>query len=241
MVGIGGKSGIGKSRLLAEWRRSLRGMPMTCLTGRCRFHGRTASYLPVCDILRHICKINEADRAPTIVAKVRWQLAALELDPDVHAPYLLRLLGLSVGAEALAGHSPEALDTQTITLLCQMSLRGSQRQPLLLVVEDMHWIDPLSEAVCAALASHLPHAPLLLLITYRPGYHPAWLTPSSFTQLSLLPLLPRDSLALIRALCQTTPLSTAVEQEILVQADGHPLLLEELTRATMTQVSYRPT
>ena len=193
VVGIVGEPGIGKSRFVYEFHRSLQGRRLTYLTGRCFASGSTTPYLPILDILQHNCGITDADDAAAMTTKVGQSLQEVGLSPADWAPYLLHLLGVQGAGDGLATLSPQALKARTFETLLQMSLRGSQRRPLILEVEDAHWIDATSEEFCAALVERLAGVPLLLLVTYRPGYRPSWIDKSYAAQLALLGLRPRDS------------------------------------------------
>ena len=198
-VGIVGEAGVGKSRLLYEFRQRLAGQRVTLLEGRCLSYGSVMPYLPLLDLLRSHCGITEADSPEHITEKVRIGLQDVALEPEEYAPYLLHLLGVPAGTEPLALLTPEAVKARTFATLRQMSLNSSQRQPLILVVEDLHWIDKTSEEYLAALVESLAGAPLLVLGTYRVGYHLPWLDKSYTTQLTLRRLSPQDSLTVVHA------------------------------------------
>jgi predicted ATPase len=238
VVGLVGEAGVGKSRLLFEFRRRLRDRRVTYLEGRCLSYGSAIPYLPLIDILRHNAGITESDSPEAMAAKVRLSLQEVGLDPEEGAPYLLQLLGVQEGTEPLARLSPEAIKTRTFAILRQMSLRGSQRQPLILAVEDLHWIDQTSEACFASLVESLAGAPLLLLCTYRPGYRPPWLEKSYATQIALRRLTSLDSLAVVHAVLQRV-LPDPLAQVILDKAEGNPFFLEELTRAMVEHGDLR--
>jgi class 3 adenylate cyclase len=238
VVGLVGEAGVGKSRLLFEFRQRLRDRRVTYLEGRCLSYGSAIPYLPLMDILRNNAGITEADGPEAIVAKVRMSLQEVSLDPEDGASYLLQLLGVKEGTEPLARLSPEAIKTRTFAILRQMPLLSSQRQPLILAVEDLHWIDQTSEACFASLVESLAGAPLLLLCTYRPGYRPPWLEKSYATQIALRRLTPPDSLAVVHAVLQRA-LPDPLAQGILDKAEGNPFFLEELTRAVVEHGDLR--
>ena len=179
--------GIGKSRLLYEFRQSLEGKRLTYLTGRCLSYGSTTPYLPVLEVLRHHCGITETDRPEDITAKIHRSLQEVDMAPEEWAPVLLHLLGSRRRPDAFAALSPEARKARTLTAVTQMCLNGS-RQPLILEIEDLHWIDASSDECLTALVERMAGAALLVLVTYRPGYRPAWIDKSYVTQVSLQPL-----------------------------------------------------
>ena len=232
-VGIVGEAGLGKSRLLYEFRQRLAGRRVTVLEGRCLSYGSAVPYLPLLDLLRSHCDITEVDSPEGITEKMRIGLQDVALEQEEYAPYLLHLLGVPAGTEPLALLTPEAVKARTFATLRQMHLNSSQRQPLILIVEDLHWIDETSEEYLAALVESLAGAPLLVLGTYRVGYHLPWLDKSYTTQLTLRRLSPQDSLTVVHATGQGTVLPEALVHELLDKAEGNPFFLEELTRAVL--------
>jgi len=157
------------------------------------------------------------------------------MDPAIAAPYLLHLLGSTSESECLAGLSPKEYQASTLAVLVQWSLQSSRRCPLVIEIEDLHWIDATSATWLAALAERLAGAPILLLATFRPGYHPAWLGKSYATQVALARLTLRDSAQVVQALLPTPQMSTALLHEIVTKADGNPFFLEELARSVAEQ------
>ena len=231
VVGVVGEPGVGKSRLLREFRHRLGGRGVTWLEGHCAPYGEAVPYLPVLQIIRQNCGIAEADPPSAIVTKVRASLRELGIDADAGAPHVLQLLGVREGTQALAGQSPEAIKARTFALLREMALRGSRRHPLIILVEDLHWIDALSEEYAASLVERAAGAPLLLVFTYRPGHRPRWADGSHGTQLALPLLSPDESRGVVRDVLGGRTLDAPATERILSQAEGNPLFLEELTRA----------
>jgi predicted ATPase len=178
VVGIVGEPGVGKSRLLHEFRQSLIPGRVTYLEGRCLSYGHTTPYLPIIDIIRSNFGLVEADSTKVMVEKVRLGLAALAMDPKTWAPVLLHLLGCQEVADYVATLSPEAVKERTIEGLRQMAVLASRRRPIVFVIEDLQWIDRNSEDTLLSLAETLSACPILLLATYRPGYRPPWLNRS---------------------------------------------------------------
>jgi predicted ATPase len=240
VVGIVGEPGIGKSRLVYEFRCSVMGRDLAYLEGRCLSHGSTTIYLPVLDLLRHQCDLTDADNPASITAKVQLRLWEMGMEPEVWAPYLLWLLGVQAESERLATLSPPVLKERILETLLQMWHRGSQQRPLVIVVEDLHWIDATSEACLAALTQRLASAPILLLLTYRPGYRPPWMDKSYATQLAIHRLSPRESLQVMHSILQTEPIPGPLEQELLAKAEGNPFFLEELAWSIKEHSDHSP-
>ena len=233
VVGILGEPGVGKSRLLYEFRQSLAGRQVTYLEGRCLSYGSNVPYLPVMDQFRNNCGITDIDVFEVIVEKVRVALQDVGMDAEEGTPYLLRLLGLKEGTERLDVLTAEAIKGRTFQTLQGISLRGSRRRPLIFVVEDLHWIDKTSEEYFTSLIENLAGAPILLLTTYRPGYRPPWLEKSYATQLALHPLSLMDSRNVMHSVVQGQRLPDTLARILLERAEGNPFFLEELTRAVV--------
>ncbi|MGH7348457.1 MAG: sigma 54-interacting transcriptional regulator, partial [Candidatus Rokuibacteriota bacterium] len=228
LVSIVGDAGIGKSRLLFEFSQSVGHERITYIEGRCLSYGSTIPYLPVLDLIRAICRITEADDAEGAGEKVRQTLARAGMDPGKLTPYLLDLLGYKGGTEGLDLVPPDTIKVRISEALRQITLGVSRHQPLLMVIEDLHWIDRASEELVASMMDGLPGASVLVVVTHRPGYEPPWTNRSFATQLSLPPLSSEDSLAVTRSVRPGVSLPPAVAEVILNRAEGNPFFLEEL-------------
>jgi transcriptional regulator with AAA-type ATPase domain/tetratricopeptide (TPR) repeat protein len=239
IVGIVGEAGIGKSRLLYEFRQALRGEAITYVEGHCLSYGSTIPYLPALEIVRHACRITDADAPETVTRKLRVTLDHLGLDPGESLSYLLQFLGIKDVADAAIATTPEAIQARTVQILRQMCVSASRQRPLILAVEDAHWIDPASEAL-ASIMDSLEAVPLLLVLTYRPGYRPPWLEKSHMTQIALQPLSPEDSLTVLGGILPSPRLSDPIARLILSKADGNPFFLEELGRTVREQGALSP-
>lgn len=240
VVGIVGEPGMGKTRLVREFRRGLSEDRPTIIEGRCLSYGAAIPWAPVVDIVRADCRIADADGPGEAAAKVRRSLARLGIgDPDA-AHAVLHMLGLMEGTDALAHLSPEAIRARTMATLLQMSLAGSRRRTLVLVVEDLHWIDRVSEEFLATLVDDMQGAAIMLLCTYRPGYAAPWIQRSYATQISLPRLGPSDALAVVGGVLETGAAATHFE-ELVARADGNPFFLEELARSWRDDDATAPT
>ena len=235
VVAIVGEPGMGKSRLLDEFRQQAWTRQVTYLQGECRSYGRAIPYLPMLDLLRATWGIMETDSPEMIATKVRVGLQMVHLAPDTWAPSLLPLLGVEEQATEAANLSREALRLRCFEALHQLYLHSSQQRPHILAIENLHWIDATSEAYIAALVERLAGAPMLLLVTFRPGYQPAWLDKSYVTQVALQPLARHDSRRVVRAVLRHAPLAEPLEQQLLAKAEGNPFFLEELAHTLLEQ------
>jgi DNA-binding winged helix-turn-helix (wHTH) protein/class 3 adenylate cyclase len=240
VVGIVGEAGMGKSRLLAEFRQQMQKTQVTYVEGRCVSYGSIVPYLPIRHILWHTCGLNETDNAQTLRTKVIRRLQEVGIDHDEDVLSVFQLLAGSGGPAVAGDVQLEILKDRTFAILRQLRLESCRQRPTIMVVEDLHWIDATSEAYLASLVARLATVPLLLITTYRPGYRPPWLATSYVTQLSLAPLTPSASLQVLRAMLQKTRLPTALTQQIIAQAAGNPFFLEELTRTALDQQDGTP-
>jgi class 3 adenylate cyclase/tetratricopeptide (TPR) repeat protein len=228
-VSLVGEPGLGKSRLVLELRRDLGGEPVTFLEGRCVSFGATTPYGPLADIVRANAGI-AADEAPDSTAgKVRLALAEVGMDAEALGAFVLHAIGAAAD-EGLDRLSPEAVRDGVFRTLLAMCLEGARRRPLVLAVEDLHWIDPTSEAFLGALATELEDARILLLGTHRPGYRPPWAELGWSSAITLQPLGRADSRRVVRAIIGPAAAETSVEDVILRRGEGNPFFLEELSR-----------
>jgi DNA-binding NtrC family response regulator/tetratricopeptide (TPR) repeat protein len=239
VVGIVGEPGVGKTRLLYEFRQQVGvaveaappGDRVRYLEGNCLAYGSALPYLPVLDLLRAECQIGDTDSAEAITEKVRLTLETVGMDPEEGTPYLLLLLGVQTGRDPLAMLRPDTIKARTFATLRELYLHSSQRHPLVLAIENLHWIDQTTEAFFASLVEGMAGARLLVLATYRPGYRSPWIEKSYVTQLVLPPLSAQDSRRLLRSLLPTEDIPESLVQQILAKAQGNPFFLEELVQA----------
>jgi class 3 adenylate cyclase/tetratricopeptide (TPR) repeat protein len=227
-LGIVGEPGIGKSRLLAEFRRELADGRVTWVEGRCVSYGTAIPYWLVLDLLRSHCGIIETDTPEAITRKVRSALEEVGMDPDEDSPVLLHLLGIKDAGSVPALSNPEAVKAKTFEVFRQLWINGSRRRPLVLVLEDLHWINKTSEELLGFVAQNIPGARILMLATYRPGYRPPWIDKSYAGQAPLQPLSRDDSLQMVRSVLSVERLVDLLTEEIVTKADGNPFFLEQL-------------
>jgi len=235
VVGVVGEPGAGKSRLLYEFRQALADKKVSYLEGRCLSYGGSIPYVPILDIIKQSFAITQDDAVDAITAKVAAGIEEVGLDVNEWAPLLLLFLGVREGAERVAVLTPETIKARTFEMLRQLSLSGSRRRTLVFGVEDLHWVDKISEEYLASLVESLSGAPILLLSTYRPGYRPPWMEKSFATQVSLRPLSSADSLRVVRSALQGRTVSEQFAEAIVEKAGGNPLFLEELARVVGEQ------
>jgi predicted ATPase len=116
-----------------------------------------------------------------------------------------------------------------------MCLNGSRQQPLIVEVEDLHWLDASSDEWLTALVEQMMGVPILVLVTYRPGYRPGWIDKSYATQVALQPLTPQESLQVVQAVLPTAVPTAPLVPRLLATGEGNPFFLEELAQTVVEQ------
>jgi tetratricopeptide (TPR) repeat protein len=231
LVSLIGEAGIGKSRLLFEFRQRLAGQPVTYLEGHCFSYGSAIPYLPILEVLRAICGLVEYDTPEVVTGKIHVALRGVGIDPSRGAPFLLHLLGIKGAAGSLTTLSPETIKVRTFETLHTLFLAGSRPEALVMAIEDLHWIDQASEEYLGSLADRVVGGRIVLAATYRPGYRPPWINKSSATQIAIQPLAPKESLTVVRVAFGSEEVADPLARLILAKAEGNPFFLEELARA----------
>ena len=186
VVGLAGDPGLGKSRLVLEFRR-LAEPHADVLEGRCLSYGAGIAYLPLFELVRNVCGIAANDAPDLAGTKVERKIKALELDASL-AHYLRHAFGLPTGDPAVAALPPQVIRAHTFDALRHLLVAEAGLRPLVVLVEDLHWVDQTSEDFLAEFTGELPSVPIMLLVTYRPGYSPPWTGKSFASQLALRPL-----------------------------------------------------
>jgi class 3 adenylate cyclase/tetratricopeptide (TPR) repeat protein len=229
VVGVVAEAGVGKSRILFEFRRSL-GEDVLYLEGRCISYGQTIPLLPVVELLKRGFRIVEGDRDDVIRDKVTRGLQGLDVDGR-SIPFLLSLLGVETDDPAIRGMAAEARRRFTFEALRTVTIASSKRQPIVFAVEDLHWIDPASQDFLRYLAEHSTRAAVQMLVTHRPGYVPPWADRSYYSQIALTPLSEAESERVVESVLGVQSLPPAVKILICQKAEGNPFYLEEITRS----------
>ena len=200
VVAIVGEAGVGKSRLVYEVVHSHRTQGWRVLESASVSYGKATPYFPVLDLLKRYTHVEDHDDTRTIRAKVTGQVLTLDATLQDTVPALLTLLDALPDDSPFLHLDPPQRRQRTLEALKRVLLRESQVQPLLLVFEDLHWIDAETQALLDSLVESLPTARLLLLVNYRPEYQHGWGSKTYYTQLRLDPLPPASAEAVLNAL-----------------------------------------
>jgi class 3 adenylate cyclase/tetratricopeptide (TPR) repeat protein len=229
VVAVMGEAGVGKSRLFYELTHSHRVQGWLVLESGSVSYGKATNYLPVVDLLQAYFKIQSRDHHREIREKVTGKLLTLDETLKPTLPALLSLLDVPIDDAQWQGFDPPQRRARTLDAVKRLLLRESQVQPVLLVFEDLHWIDVETQALLDGLIESLPSSKMLLLVNYRPGYQHAWTSKTCYSQLRLDTLPPESTTELLGALLGTDPGLEPLKQLLLRR--GNPFFLEETVRA----------
>jgi class 3 adenylate cyclase len=230
VVALVGEAGVGKSRLVYELVHAHHTQGWRVLESVSVSYGKATPYYPVIDLLRRYCHVADGDEARTVRAKVTGQVLTLDETLQEAISALLSLLDTLPEDSPFLTLDPSQRRQCTLEALTRVLLRESQVQPLLLVFEDLHWIDTETQALLDRLVDSLPTARLLLLVNYRPEYHHGWSSKTSYTQLRLAPLSPVSADALLQALLGDEPSLVPLTRLLIARTEGNPFFLEESVR-----------
>jgi tetratricopeptide (TPR) repeat protein len=225
------EAGVGKSRLLYEFRKAVASEHVTFLEGRCLSYSRGVAYHPVIDFLKANFDIHEGDGDFEIREKVKMGLKMLGADEASTLPYLLELLAVKDSGINKIPMSPEERKNRIMEAFKQIALKGSEIRPLILAYEDLHWIDKSSEDVLKYFLESIPGARVLLIFTYRPEFVHTWGAKSYHSQVMLNRLSNRESLMMVSHLLGTEDVERYLEEFILEKTEGVPFFLEELIKS----------
>jgi class 3 adenylate cyclase/tetratricopeptide (TPR) repeat protein len=229
LVAVIGEPGVGKSRLFAEFLS----LPLTqgwlLLEATAVSYGKATPYLPIRDLLKASFRIEDRDTERVIQEKVdKYLTPDVELQPERSA--LLALLDVRIEDPEWQALDPSQRRLRILESMRRLLLRQSQVQPLLVSVENLHWIDAGTQAVLDSLVESLPTARLLLLTNYRPEYQHGWGSKTYYTQLRLDPLPPGSANALLQALMGDDGSLSSLKHLLIERTGGNPFFLEESVR-----------
>jgi class 3 adenylate cyclase/tetratricopeptide (TPR) repeat protein len=228
---ITAEAGVGKSRLLYEFRKSVASEDVTFREGRCLSYSKAVAYHPVIDILKANFDIHEGDGASEIREKVCRGLKMLGADEVSTLPYLLEILAVRDSGIEKIPMSPDAKKIRMMEAFLQIAIKGSEIRPLIMAYEDLHWIDRSSEELLKYVLESIPGARILLIFTYRPEFVHTWGAKSYHSQVMLNRLSNRESLMMLSHLLGTEELDKNLEEFILEKSEGVPFFLEELIKS----------
>jgi len=225
------EAGVGKSRLLYEFRKAIVNQDITFLEGKCLSYSRGVAYHPVIDILKSNFDIQEGEGDTEIREKVKRGLKIMGVDEASTLPYLLELLSVKDSGIDQISMSPEAKKDRIIEAIKRIVLRGSEIRPLVMAFEDLHWLDKSSEDVLRSHLESIPGSRVLLIFTYRPEFVHTWGSKSYHNQLTLHRLSNRESLEMATHILGTKEIERALEELILEKTEGVAFFIEEFIKS----------
>jgi class 3 adenylate cyclase/tetratricopeptide (TPR) repeat protein len=229
VAAIIGEAGVGKSRLVYEFTHSHRLQGWLVLESSSVSYGKATSYLPVIDLLKAYFKIQDRDDYRNIREKVTGKLLTLDGSLQSTLPALLALLDVPVADPSWQRLDPAQRRVHTLDAIKRLLLREAKEQPLLLIFEDLHWIDSETQVLLDNLVDGLASSRVLLLVDYRPQYEHHWSNRTYYSQIRLDALPAESADELLRALVGDDP-SLEPLKRLLVRR-GNPFFLEESVRA----------
>ena len=251
IVGVMGEPGLGESRLFYEF-KLLSSSGCLVLEAYSVSHGKASAYLPVIELLKSYFRIEPRDDERQRRAKVTGQVLVLDRSLEDTLPYLFALLGIEEQPSPLQQMDPQIRRRRTFEALKKLFFRESLNQPLILIFEDLHWIDSETQGFLATLSESVASAKVLLLVNYRPEYRHEWGQKTYYTQLRLAPfgreeaeqfldVLPGDAVGADRRVgpqgagAHTGAPLQALKQLILDKTEGTPFFMEEIVQELVEQ------
>jgi class 3 adenylate cyclase/tetratricopeptide (TPR) repeat protein len=230
LVAIMGEAGVGKSRLYHEFTHSHRVKGWLVLEASAMSHGKSISYLPVIDLLKGYCKLEDRDDHRALREKITGKLFTLDESLKPLLPAFFGLLDVPIDDPQWQALDPAQRRHQTLDANKRLLLREAQAQPVIVIFEDLHWVDTETQALLDSLVSSLPAARILMLVNYRPEYQHAWGSKMYYTQLRLDALPAESADELLEGLLGGDPALVPLKALLTARTSGNPLFLEESVR-----------
>src|SRR5215510_7883599 len=230
IVLLAGDPGVGKSRLLYEFLRGLEGTGAVELETTCASYGRSMAYRPIVEVLRRYFDLADGVTGEDIRSRVDEQLRFLGFEGEEPAILLAHFLGVSAPPEFLSRVPGPQLKKRTLDAIRDLFLRMSEAGPIILIVENMHWVDTASEELLAHLSEGLAGHPILLVLTTRPGYAAPWLAPPLAETITVEGLGAADVRGMVRTLLVAEEVSEQLFKILAEKSEGNPLYVEEILR-----------
>ena len=228
VIDIAAEPGMGKSRLLHEFRQRVGKERAFVLSGNCSPDGQQTPFLPFVEVVRGLFRVSAGEAEKDVAQKLEIGLTSLGLHSTRNLGLLLHLLGLKVPEGGLAGLDGDLIGLRTRELLQQLLDARCSLSPVVMVIEDLHWIDSVSEELLGKIVDSESKLKLLLLTTHRSEFASPWLDRAVVTQLHLEPLPVGDIRRLVQARLGVEVLPEALARQMAEKAEGSPLFAEEI-------------
>ena len=228
------EAGTGKSRLFFEFKAIAQSGWMVLETFSIS-HGKASAYLPVIELLLGYFRITSNDDLRTRREKVNGKVLTLDRSLEDVLPYLFSLLGIVEGEDPLGQMDGQVKKRRTLETIKRILLRESMNQPLIVIFEDLHWIDEETQAFLDLLADSIGTAKFLLLVNYRPEYTHSWNSKTYYTQLRLDPLGRESAEEMLSSLLGDDPDLAALKRVIVEKTEGNPFFMEETVQVLIDE------
>jgi tetratricopeptide (TPR) repeat protein len=234
IVGVMGEPGVGKSRLCYEFKLIGQSGCLVLETFSVS-HGKAYAYLPLIELLKNYFQLTLQDDERRRREKITGKVLTLDRSLEDTLPYLFALLGISEPTSPLQQMDPQIRRRRTFEAIKRLLVRESLNQPLILIFEDLPWLDNETQAFLALLSESVATAKILLLVNYRPEYRHEWGNKTYYTQLRLDPLEPQDAQELLAVLLGDELALQPLKRFILEKTEGNPFFMEEIVQALFEQ------
>jgi class 3 adenylate cyclase/tetratricopeptide (TPR) repeat protein len=225
------EAGVGKSRLLYEFRKRVANENVTFLEGKCLSYSRGVAYHPIIDVLKSNFDVGAEDGDSEIRKKFKRGLKILGADEASTLPYLLELFSVKDSGIEKIAMSPDEKKHRISEAIKQIVIRGSEIRPLIIAIEDLHWADKSSEDYLKGLLDSISGARVFLIFTYRPEFVHTWGGRSYHYLMNLNRLSNYESLLMVAHLLGTDDLDIELEELILEKTEGVPFFIEEFIKS----------
>jgi adenylate cyclase len=239
VVGVVADAGVGKSRLCLEFSERCRAREIPVFSAHCPAHGRLVPLLPVYELVRDFFGIAENDSAQTTREKIAGRMLLLDRELDAQLPLAFDFLGVPDPARPLETTDPQQKQRDLDLLLRRLVRARSAREPAVMLMDDVHWIDSGSDEYLASIAATVAGTRTLLLLNFRPEYGAPWMKDSSYQQLPLLPLGDEAIEELLGHLLGDHPSTLPLRPFIRERTAGNPFFVEEVVQSLVEAGSLR--
>jgi class 3 adenylate cyclase/tetratricopeptide (TPR) repeat protein len=230
IVGVVAQAGVGKSRLCLEFVEQCRARGVTVYEAHCPSHGRAVPLLPVFELLRGSFGLHEGEGDQAAREKIAGRLLLLDREFEPLLPLTFDFLGVADPEQPLGSIDPAMRQRQLLALTRRLVQARSEREPAVMLIDDVHWMDPASEVFLESLAETVPGTRTLLLLNFRPEYSAEWMARSTYQQLPLHPLGDTATDLLLADLLGTDPSLAPLRPLVRERSGGNPFYVEEIVQ-----------
>lgn len=231
VVTIIGDAGIGKTRLLYEFRKVLGDENSLYLEGRCISYGKSISYLPILDIIKKRFRIDKLDTERTIRKKIEKGIGDIDPNLEGSIPFLYDILSIETDDQILKSLDLRDKRKRTLETLKNIILADSKKRPLVVAVENLHWIDGASEEFLTFLIDNIPSSEIMLILTSRPGYRAKWSEKSYHIQIAPSRLSDKEVEEMTKSILGSDKVTDELIKLVTDKADGIPFYVEEIIKS----------